>query len=127
MRPVLLGLVLLAACGAKPKVEDPAAPAPAAPEAAPAAPAAVVYTLKELQNGDAACYVVLSNAAGEPVNYPGSFELCPGASEDASALVGKTVTITVGRQKIMAGSCEGNPECPDTEEVDFVTAVAAAG
>lgn len=92
----------------------------------PAAPAAETVTLKELQNGDAACYVIATKASGEEVNYAGSFELCQGGTADASALIGKPVKLTIGREKILAGSCQGDPECKDTEEVDFVTAVAAS-
>ncbi len=124
---IALSLLCLSACGEKPAPapEKPAEPAaPAAPEK-PAEPAAPATTLKELQNGDAACYVVVTRGT-EELNIAGSFDLCPGGPQDASALVGKTVNLTVGKQKVMAGSCQGNPECKDTEEVDFVSAIAAA-
>ena len=108
--------ILLAGCTRERK---PAAPA------TPTAPAETL-TLKELQNGDAACYVLVTSASGQELNYHGDFELCPGAGRDASALIGQAVKLTLGKQKVMAGSCEGNPECTETEEVDFVSAVAAA-
>lgn len=120
MRALSLPLfVLITACSAEKK---PAASTPSAPAASTSAP----VTLAELQNGDAACYVVATSAAGEPINYPGAFELCEGGPNDATPLIGKTVTLTIGRDRILAGSCEGDPECKDTEEVDFVTAITAS-
>ena len=131
MRAALFALtLLLTACSAEEKPAappPPAAPAaPAAPTTPPAAPAAETVTLKELQNGDAACYVIATKASGEELNVAGAFELCQGGPQDASALIGKPVKLTVGRQKILAGSCQGDPEGKDTEEVDVVTAVAAS-
>jgi hypothetical protein len=119
-------LVLVACGGGK-------ADAPATDNTTPEAPAGKMpasggqpVTLVEVSQGDMACYVVVKTAEGEDVTHPGTFDLCPGGEADASALVGTQVILTITKQNMMAGSCEGNPECPDTEEVDAVTAITAA-
>ena len=53
--------------------------------AASTVPAAAPETLKDLQTGDIACYVVLEGAAGERT-LPGDFALCPDGANDATAL-----------------------------------------
>lgn len=110
----LLSVLALIGCGGK--AAAPAAPAPAAGPAG---------TLKELQNGDRACYVVVDTAAGEQ-SIEGDFELCPGASKDASALIGQRVTWTTEKAKVQAASCEGNPDCADSDEVDLIVTITAA-
>jgi hypothetical protein len=68
----------------------------------------------------------VKSEAGEERSIHGSFELCAGGSMDATALVGKPVTLDLGKEEVLAGSCEGNPECSDRETVDFVKKVTAA-
>ena len=115
LRTVVLAVaVTLIACGGK-----------AAPPAAPRADAAPVVTLKELQNGDRACYVIVESDAGEQ-SIEGDFELCAGGARDATALIGKRVTYTTERAKVQAASCEGDPECSDSDEVDLVIAINPA-
>lgn len=89
------------------------------------APAAV--KLISLDNGDRACYVVVQTAKGQQ-SLEGDFELCPGGSHDASKLIGRRVTYTTKKAKVMAASCAGNESCRRTDLVDLVvglTAVAA--
>ena len=112
---VLIAAALLG-CGAND-------PAPARPDPAP--PAGPVGTLKELQNGDRACYVIVESAQGEQ-SIEGSFELCAGGTQDASALIGKPITYTTERAKVHAASCQGDPECADSDEVDLVSSISAA-
>ncbi len=110
----LLSVLALIGCGGK--AAAPAAPAPAAGPAG---------TLKELQNGDRACYVVV-DVDGAEQSIEGDFELCPGASKDASALIGQRVTWTTEKAKVQAASCEGNPDCADSDEVDLIVTITAA-
>ena len=110
----LLTVLTLIACGGK--AAAPAAPAPAAGPSG---------TLKELQNGDRACYVVV-DVDGADQSIEGDFELCPGASKDASALIGQRVTWTTEKAKVQAASCEGNPDCADSDEVDLIVTITAA-
>ena len=110
----LLSVLALIGCGGK--AAAPAAPAPAAGPAG---------TLKELQNGDRACYVVV-DVDGAEQSIEGDFELGPGASKDASALIGQRVTWTTEKAKVQAASCEGNPDCADSDEVDLIVTITAA-
>jgi hypothetical protein len=105
-------------------VASPTADAAAAPAESRTAPAAT--TLERLEAGDRACYVVVRDAAGAELSHPGDFELCPGGGADASALVGSRVTLETRRESIQAESCQGNPECTDSETVDLVVAVRPA-
>lgn len=112
----LVFVVLLAACS-KQSAPTPAAPTP------PPATSGPVGTLKDLQNGDRACYVIL-DIAGEEKSLEGDFDLCAGGPKDATALVGKRVTYTTERAKVQAASCEGKPDCTDSDEVDLVTTLS---
>jgi hypothetical protein len=141
-RPLLLSLGLLAglslAChsGEHADHEADATPAPSiaaapVPTAAPlASPAANTLAngsglLKRLEAGDRACYVVLDSGAGEQ-SLPGDFELCPGGQHDASPLVGGRVAYTTRKDKIQAESCQGDPACADSEEVELVATLTAS-
>ncbi len=81
--------------------------------------------LVALQAGDAACYVELETSGGS-LTLPGSFELCGGGNADATSLIGVIVTYTTERTNILAASCQGAPDCADTEDVDLVTTITAA-
>jgi hypothetical protein len=91
----------------------------------PVQPTGDQVVLVELSMGDAACYVTIRDAGGEET-LAGTYDLCEGGENDASALIGKPVTITKSKVSMMAASCEGDPECPDKEVVDAVTAITAA-
>lgn len=86
-------------------------------------PVAPTWTLVEVSQGDAACYVVVRGDDGAEVTHPGTFDLCTPENE---ALMGSPVTLTIEKIDMMAASCDGDPECPDTESVDAVTAINAA-
>ncbi len=117
MQRLALVVVLLGSgCGGQ-----ATAPTTAPPRDEPPA----VVTLKALQNGDRACYVIVESDHGEQ-SIAGSFELCPGGAQDATALIGKPIRFTTERANVAAASCEGNPECSDSDEVDLVTSISAA-
>ncbi len=82
-------------------------------------------TLIGLESGDVACYVTVNDGSEEKY-YDGDFELCEGGGSDATPLIGKSVMITTEKAQVQAGSCEGDPECTETEEVDLVVSIAAA-
>ena len=122
---VLVALGALGACTATPKRALPPehdAPAPLEHHAAEPEAAA---TLVRVEAGDRACYVTLRTAGGE-ATQPGDFALCPGGAYDASALVGKRVVLATKHDKIQAVSCQGNPDCADSEAVDLVVAIVPA-
>jgi len=83
-------------------------------------------TLVSVVAGDASCYVTLRKADGVEVPYDGSFDLCPGAPSDATGWIGHEVVAELVIEGVMAGSCEGDPECADKEYVTFVKALALA-
>ena len=85
------------------------------------------YTLRELQSGDAACYLQVTNSSGVEESLPGTFELCPGGSADATPYVGRRVTFERRPDRIMADSCQGNPACTETKPVELVVTVKPAG
>ena len=122
-------VLFLVACGGAsspapvvPTPEPPAAPTPVAP----AAPAAESWSLKAVTNGDHACYVDLEKADGTVVTFPSDYRFCPGGEADAAALVGRKVAATFEKTTIAADSCQGDPECADTQEVEGVATLAAA-
>jgi hypothetical protein len=77
-------------------------------------------TLTDLQNGDHACYAVLTSASGEQISWPGGFDLC-----FDNPLVGKEVRLVMERADMNAQSCQGDPECKDQVTVDFVQDIVA--
>jgi len=87
---------------------------------APAAPLSAGGTLAALQNGDAACYVVVEGRFGR-VNHYGEFDLC----QSAEALIGAEVALEFVVGRVIAPSCQGDPECADSIEVPLVSAILA--
>ena len=129
----ILLCVTLAACGgaavepapvAEP-AEAPPAP-PEAPAAAPEAPAAApVMQLVAVQAGDTACSLTIQSGDQEAF-YAAYFAGCAGGGPHPTPHIGKNVALTLGKAKVMAASCQGNPDCTDSEEVDLVTALVVA-
>lgn len=115
----LVFALLLAACS------KPSAPATTV-NGEGATPAGPVVTLEDLQHGDRACYVVVDAGTAEAQSIEGDFELCAGGSRDATALIGKRVTYTTEKAKVQAASCQGDPDCTDSDEVDLVMTITAA-
>jgi len=114
-----LVLLMLVACGGS----SPKAAAPSNTGGVPTA--APIVTLKELQNGDRACYVIVTTAAGEQ-SLEGDFELCAGGTRDATSMIGKQITYTTRKDKVLAASCQGDVDCGKSDEVDLVVTISAA-
>lgn len=91
----------------------------------PASNHAPAVTLKGLQNGDRACYVILQSATGES-SLEGDFELCAGGGHDASALIGRRITYTTSKANVLAASCQGDVDCGKSDSVDLVVTIVAA-
>lgn len=121
MRYALLSIVALGvACGGAPK-----APKPPEHDDAPEVKAhseEAPTLLKHVEAGDAACYVTVDRGHGDEA-LKGDFDLCPGGAYDATPLVGQKIKIATRKDKVIAASCQGNPECKDTETVDLVVAI----
>jgi hypothetical protein len=79
------------------------------------APQKELFLVKSLQTGDRACYIELENAKGETSNEFASFELC-----EQENLVGKRVRLTRKSAPIMAMSCQGRPDCTESETVNLI-------
>jgi hypothetical protein len=88
-------------------------------------PAAAVVTLLRLENGDRACYVVVKTAEGVEESMEGDFELCEGGQNSAASLLGRKITYTTKKAKVLAASCEGDMDCGKSDEVDLVVSVTA--
>ncbi len=118
---LVLSVLVVAACGGKKAA--PAAPGGAgAGEVAPAGP---VVTLKGLENGDRACYVVFDGPDGEQ-SQEGSFDLCAGGAQDATALIGKRITFTTEKANVLAAECQGDVDCGKSDQVDLINTITAA-
>ncbi|MGL5080571.1 MAG: hypothetical protein ACRC8A_03705 [Microcoleaceae cyanobacterium] len=74
-----------------------------------------IATVQRLVSGDRACYVELIDSNGQASTQFAEFDIC---DQD---LVGKQVQLTYKPGKIMAESCQGNPECGESEEVMLIT------
>lgn len=86
-------------------------------------PAAEIVTLNSLEQGDTSCGVQFTRGDGSEGFLDGDFELCPGGANDATGLIGQPVRFTIEMGNVMAASCEGDPECPDTETVEIVMTI----
>ena len=76
-----------------------------------------VATIQSLTAGDRACYVELTAANGETSTEFADFDIC---EQD---LVGKRVRLTYESGNILAESCQGNPDCGQSETVMLITQV----
>lgn len=76
-----------------------------------------IATVQASMTGDRACYIDLLDAGGVASTQYAAFELC---EQD---LVGKDVQLTYESVNIQAASCEGNPDCDETETVMLITQV----
>lgn len=68
--------------------------------------------------GDRACYLEVEDGAGTSREEMASFELC-----ERTDLVGKRVRLLFEKAQVQAQSCQGNPDCTDSETVDLVHGV----
>lgn len=84
---------------------------------------ATLARVTELQNGDAACYMVMTDRAGREFTEAADFEIC---SQEPS-LIGKDVRLTYKLVRVLAASCGGNPDCRKTERVALVVAARPVG
>lgn len=98
-RALLCGAALLIGCQGGPSADD-------------------AVTVRGLTAGDRACYMEVEDGDGERREQMAAFELCERAD-----LVGKKVRLRTEKAQVQAESCQGNPDCTDTETVDLVQSV----
>lgn len=70
--------------------------------------------IQDMQHGDIACYVFFE---GDPNAYYADFGICD------MNLTAEPVTAFFEKGKVIAPSCEGDPECADSVEVDLITRI----
>lgn len=99
LAPTLLAIALLMSCQ---KADD----------------ADTAVTVRGLTAGDRACYMEVEDGTGNRREQMAAFELCERAD-----LVGKKVRLRLEKAQVQAESCQGNPDCTDTETVDLVQSV----
>ena len=142
-RTLLVALVLLAV-GCTPDATDDGAPIPGevdvqsneTTEAAEPAPVADVDTtgpaqievagqsvparavVTDMESGDRACYLTLREDGGASTTVFADYSVC-----DSNAILDRRVQIEYAPDDIIAASCEGDPECLDTETVAMAVVV----
>ena len=76
--------------------------------------------VKELNQGDMACYMTLTDAAGREFTEFADFDIC---SQEPS-LIGHTVRLSYKMSRVLAASCRGNMDCGKTDRVALVVAAS---
>ena len=79
-------------------------------------------TPTEFQNGDTACYVTLKDDRGATFDELADFDLC--AME--KSLKGKRLALTYKTARVMAASCQGDPDCKKSETVVLIASAKPA-
>ncbi|MGD1904198.1 MAG: hypothetical protein ACFB9N_18380 [Geitlerinemataceae cyanobacterium] len=111
----VLALALGACNSAAPPPQTQSAPATQdAPQAAstPLQSKVEVGTIQGLQQGDRACMADVTSSTGNVTQQFASSELC-----GQSQLVGQSLRLYYEPVTIAAASCQGNPDCTDSETV----------
>ncbi|MGQ3299029.1 hypothetical protein [Reyranella sp.] len=81
-----------------------------------------VGTPTAFRNGDTACYVTLKDDRGATFDELADFDLC--ARE--KSLKGKRLALTYKTARVMAASCQGNPDCKKSETVVLIASAKPA-
>lgn len=74
------------------------------------------------QNGDTACYVTLRDDRGATFDELADFDLC----SMEKSLKGKRLALTYKTARVMAASCQGNPDCKKSETVVLIASAKPA-
>jgi len=74
------------------------------------------------QNGDTACYVTLKDDRGATFDELADFDLCT----MEKSLKGKRLALTYKTARVMAASCQGNPDCKKSETVVLIASAKPA-
>ncbi len=75
-----------------------------------------VATVMRAQSGDRACYVDLKDENGKVTSHLSGFELC-----SQEGIVGATVRLTYGAGNVQSFSCQGNPDCGESDRAELIT------
>ena len=77
--------------------------------------------LRSAESGDVACYLSLEDGDGAPFTEMANFELC----ETATGLIGREVKLEYVKGTVLADSCQGDPECQDSQAAILVSKLTA--
>jgi uncharacterized protein YecT (DUF1311 family) len=78
-----------------------------------------VGTIRELVNGDRACYVTLTDDNGERFDEMAAFTLC----ERERELRGRRVRLSYELANVLAAECQGNMDCGKSDRVVLIRSV----
>ena len=84
---------------------------------APRAAADRIATAINLENADTACNVEMEFEKGVREIWPADFAICEKLSK------GKRFRFKTEKSKVIAASCQGDPECKESKEVDLIVSV----
>lgn len=90
------------------------------PEALPAAPQGPdtsIATVVSLENADTACNVEMDFEGGGREIWPADFEICQKLKP------GQRFRFKTRKEKVMAASCQGDPQCTQSDEVELIVSV----
>ncbi len=76
----------------------------------------------DMESGDRACYLTLRTDGGAEQTVFADYSVC-----ESNALVGRRVQLEYAPDDIVAVSCEGDPECLDTETVALAVVATPIG
>lgn len=76
----------------------------------------------EFQNGDVSCGVTLKDDRGAIFYESADFDLCV----QEKALKGKRLALTYKTARVMAASCQGNPDCKKSDTVVLIVSAKPA-
>ena len=76
----------------------------------------------DIESGDRSCYVTLRTDAGATTTVYADYSLC-----DTNGLMNHRVQIDYAPDDILASSCDGDPECLETETVALAVAATPIG
>ncbi|MFY8148950.1 MAG: hypothetical protein ACOVNL_06995 [Prochlorococcaceae cyanobacterium] len=71
--------------------------------------------LRSLQNGDRACYAEVEDSQGVRRSLEAAFELC-----ERTDLIGRRVQLVRRTARVLAASCQGDPDCGRSDEVQLI-------
>ena len=84
-------------------------------EASDEKPPDEVVTITQMQQGDVACYLTFKDAQQKTRSAEADFSIC-----NTPNLLHQKSTVTFRKVQILAGRCEGDPDCPHRETVWLV-------
>ena len=66
----------------------------------------------DMESGDVSCYITLRTDGGATETVHADYSVC-----DSNAIIGRRVQVEYVEGDVLAASCEGDPECLETETV----------